>query len=320
MNLNQMKMFLQVVRYGSFSEVARQNSLTQPAVTRKMQRLEKELGIDLFERGEGHQSNLTRMGQDFLRFAEKVLQDYALLQETWHTQRHDVQGPLKLAASTTPGDFVVPGILAKFTARYPNVKPTLAILDSAEVEARVVSHEYDVGFTGRPPEKAHLQAREINPDEIVLVVPSQHPLAANGRYEVELAELEGQVLLDREEGSATMQSVHRILGEHGQQLPPHKVAMALGSTQAIISSVANGLGIGFVSVLATEEAGGRVVPLRLAGLPLRRSLYLIFEEGRDQRGSLLVREFLNFVLSGGANPAPALSLDLDDHLEADEED
>ena len=297
MNLGQLKMFLEVVRRGSLSEAARRHNLTQPAVTRKMQRLEKELGIDLFERGEGHQVTLTRMGRDFLGFAEKVLQDYTSLQESWRAQRHDVQGLLRLAASTTPGEFVVPRLLANFTARYPNVKPVLTILDSAEVEVRVAAREYDAGFTGKPPENIHLKASQIWQDEIVLAVPPGHRLA-NGRREIELAELENEVLLDREEGSGTMQSVRRILAEHGQQIPPHKVAMALGSTQAIISSVAAGLGSGFVSVLAAEEAGGRVVALRLAGLPLKRALYLIFEESQQTNGSLLVREFLNFVQNG----------------------
>ncbi len=87
MNLSQMRMFLEVVRHGSLSEAARQHKLTQPAVTRKMQRLEKELGTDLFERGEGHQIRLTSRGQDFLNFAEKVLEDYAVLQENWHLKQ-----------------------------------------------------------------------------------------------------------------------------------------------------------------------------------------------------------------------------------------
>lgn len=312
MNLGQLKMFLEVVRRGSLSEAARRHNLTQPAVTRKMQRLEKELGIDLFERGEGHQVTLTRMGRDFLVFAEKVLQDYTSLQESWRAQRHDVQGLLRLVASTTPGEFVVPRLLANFTARYPNVKPSLTILDSAEVEARVAGREYDAGFTGKPPENSHLRASQIWQDEIVLVVPPHHRLA-NGRREIELAELENEVLLDREEGSGTMQSVHRILAEHGQQIPPHKVAMVLGSTQAIISSVAAGLGSGFVSVLAAEEAGGRVVALRLAGLPLKRALYLIFEESQQTHASLLVREFLNFIQSGNEQASQIeISLDGDD--------
>ena len=312
MNLGQLKMFLEVVRRGSLSEAARQHNLTQPAVTRKMQRLEKELGIDLFERGEGHQIVLTRLGRDFLNFAEKVLSDYANLQESWRSQRNDVQGPLLLAASTTPGEYVVPRLLANFTARYPQVRPTVVIVDSDEVEQKVAARECDAGFIGRPSEKSHLEAREVWQDEIVLAVPALHHLAVKGRRQINLSELEGEVLLDRAEGSGTMQSVHRILAQAGQSLPPHKIAMALGSTQAIISAVSGGLGVGFVSSLATQEAGGRVVPLRLIGLPLRRALYLIFEKGRAQGDSLLIREFLNFVTPTDDKAAPLLALDEDD--------
>ena len=90
MNMSQMRMFLEVVRHGSLSEAARQHQLTQPAVTRKMQRLEKELGTELFERGEGHQIKLTTQGQDFLSFAEKVLADYSHLQNQWQTMPQDL--------------------------------------------------------------------------------------------------------------------------------------------------------------------------------------------------------------------------------------
>lgn len=86
MNLSQMRMFLEVVRHGSLSEAARQHNLTQPAVTRKMQRLEKELGTELFERGEGHQIRLTPRGRDFYNFAERVLQEYAAMQASWQRQ------------------------------------------------------------------------------------------------------------------------------------------------------------------------------------------------------------------------------------------
>ncbi len=303
MNLGQLSMFLEVVRRGSLSEAARRHNLTQPAVTRKMQRLEKELGIALFERGEGHQVALTSMGRDFLAFAEKVIQDFGTLQESWRAQRHDVQGLLRLAASTTPGEFVVPRLLATFANRYPNVKPNLNILDSDEVEARLLTGEYDAGFTGKLPDAAQLNAHQIWLDEIVLAVPPGHRLA-NGKREIELSELDGEILLDREQGSGTMQSVRRILSESGKELPPHKVMMTLGSTQAIISSVAAGLGSGFVSSLATEEAGKRVTALRLAGLPLKRSLYMIYDQARQESGSLLVREFLKFVLTGDELPLP----------------
>lgn len=297
MNLSQLKMFIEVVRCGSLSETARRNNLTQPAVTRKIQRLEKELGVALFERGEGNQLSLSQNGREFLAFAQKLLLDYNTLREGWQAQRQEVSGALRLAASTTPGEFIVPRLLAGFTTRFPNVQPTLSIMDSAEVEAAVAGYEYDVGFVGSLSNSPNLVSQHFWEDEIVLAVPPTHRLAFGGSREIELADLRDLDLIDREQGSGTMQSVRRILAQAGQQLPPHRVKMSLGSTHAIVSAVAAGLGCGFVSLLATEEMGNRVVALRLKNLPLKRSLYIISPAHRKQPATLLVQEFLNFVLA-----------------------
>jgi DNA-binding transcriptional LysR family regulator len=313
MNLSQLKMFVEVVRRGSLSEAARRMNLTQPAVTRKMQRLEKEIGIDLFERGEGHQTSLTSGGRDFLAFAERTLQDYTALQERWRAIREDIKGPLKLAASTTPGEYIVPRLLATFANRYPNVEPSLAILDSEEVMVRVAAHEYDAGFTGKAASRPNLANVRIFEDEIVLAVPPQHRFAQALDGEIELADLENEALIVREEGSGTMQSVLRLLEEHNLSLPPYRTTMALGSTQAIVSSVAAGLGLGFVSSLAVDEANGRVKGVRLRNVPLRRDLFLVYEVGKDQNGPMLLREFLNFVKQGAEGP----TLELDNEEEED---
>ncbi len=298
MNLSQLNMFVEVVEGGSVSKAARKKNLTQPAVTRTMQRLEKEVGMDLFERGEGHQLTLTRAGREFLIFAEKTLSSFNNLQEHWRNLRQEVQGPLKLAASTTPGEYVAPRILAKFITRYPNVEPSLAIMDSAEVEARVASREFDAGFTGKAATRPNLTNLFLFEDEIVLAVPVFHRFARAGKKEVELAELENEAFIDREEGSGTSQSLQQRLAEHKLEFPPHRTVMALGSTQAIISSVAAGLGIGFVSKLAAGEASGRVFALNLSGLSLKRNLFLVYETGKETTGSLLMREFLQFVSQG----------------------
>ncbi len=303
MNLSQLKMFVEVVRRGSVSEAARQQNLTQPAVTRKMQRLEKEIGVDLFERGEGHQIVLTKVGRDFLGFAEKMLSEYAALQERWREVREEVRGPLSLAASTTPGEYVVPRLLATFTARFPNVAPSVAIMDSEEVAAKVAAREYDAGFSGKTSVHPNLRYIRIYEDEIVLAVPPNHRFAS--KNEVELGELENEALIVREEGSGTSQSLRRLLAEKNLSLPPHKTTMALGSTQAIVSSVAAGLGVGFVSALAVNEANGRVVGIRLKDVPLLRPLYLVHETSKPQVGSMLIREFLNFA-GQGLDSSPTL--------------
>jgi len=295
MNLNQLKMFLEVAKWGSLSEAARQQSLTQPAVTRKMQRLEKELNADLFERGEGHQIALTSQGRDFLHYARQVLSEYVALQERWRTLRHEVQGTLNLAASTTPGEFVVPQLLATFVNRYPNVNPNLAILDSEEVMNRVLAREFDAGFVGVETNRPTLEQVRVAEDELVLVVNRRHRFAQEQRRAVSLNDLEGATLIVREQGSGTSQSFQRILAEQNLSLPNHKVTMALGSTQAMVSSIAAGLGIGFISVRAAEANAHQLWTVRLKEVTFKRDLYVIYERGRDHNASLLLREFIAFV-------------------------
>lgn len=294
MNLSQVKMFLEVVKWGSLSEAARQQSLTQPAVTRKMQRLEKELNADLFERGEGHQIVLTSQGRDFLQYAQNILSEYVALQERWRTLRHEVQGKLNLAASTTPGEFIVPQMLATFIERYPKVGPELAIMDSEEVMSRVQSRDFDAGFIGTPNTRPQLEQVKFDEDELVLAVNKKHRFAQEERREIQLHEIHGEKLIVREPGSGTAQTLERLLDQHHLLMPDHKVAMTLGSTQAMVSSIIAGLGIGFMSARATEQNQANLWAVRLQGVALKRDLYVVFERGRDHNGTLLLREFLAF--------------------------
>lgn len=294
MNLSQVRMFLEVVKWGSLSEAARQQNLTQPAVTRKMQRLEKELNADLFERGEGHQIVLTTQGRDFLQYAQNILSDYVALQERWRTLRHEVQGKLNLAASTTPGEFIIPQILASFIERYPKVSPELAIMDSEEVMNRVQSRDFDAGFIGTPNTRPQLDQVKFDEDELVLVVNHKHHFAQEQRSEIQLHELHGEKMIIREPGSGTAQTLQRLLDEHHLLMPEHTVAMTLGSTQAMVSSIVAGLGIGFVSARAAELNQANLWTVRLKGVMLKRDLYMVFERGRDHNGTLLLREFIAF--------------------------
>lgn len=116
-------------------------------------------------------------------------------------------------------------------------------------------------------------------DEVVLAVPAEHPFAARG--ELPLAELAGQPLLEREDGPGTAAGVRRVLAGRGLAVPAHRTVMTLGTSQAIVSAVERGYGLGWVSSLALAGRDpGRVVPVRLVGVPLRRVLSLVVPADR----------------------------------------
>jgi DNA-binding transcriptional LysR family regulator len=278
LNLDQLQTFLLLARCGSFTRAAAELHLSQPAVSRHIQKLERELGVTLLTRRRGR-VELSPAGERVRSYAEEVVGGHVRLLADLAEQPSRLAGELRIVASTTPGEFLVPGLVSAFTTSHPRVSPRIQIADSTEVVAQLRSRNADVGFSGVKLPGRDLVHRPIATDEIVLAVPSLHPFAS--RTSVELSELAGQPFLTRESGSGTHLSFLALLAEHGLEVPPYRSVMVLSNTAAIVSAVGNGYGIGFVSCLALRGRGPEgPVAVRIAGLTLTRSLYLVVEKDR----------------------------------------
>jgi DNA-binding transcriptional LysR family regulator len=199
---------------------------------------------------------------------------------------------LIIAASTTPGEFVLPQLLTDFKVRYPQVEAQVAIADTGDVVEKVLARECDIGFIGAPIERPHLTLVPLTKDEIVLAVYPDHPFA--GREAIRLGELQGQRLILREEGSGTRRSLEQLLAERGETLPENNVVLVLGSTHAVIEAIQARLGIGFVSAFAVSrlQASGQLCTVPIEGFSLTRDLFIAYEEG--QLSTRLRQEFLAF--------------------------
>jgi DNA-binding transcriptional LysR family regulator len=306
MNTEQMRTLVNVVDCGSLSAAARIQRISQPAVTKQIQRLEAELGLQLLIRGPRRRVALTPAGEQVLAFAREMLLRLEALEQGLGTLREVSSGILVLAASTIPGEYVLPGLLAAFKTRYPRIEVRTSVSDTADVVTRLQADEADIGIIGSFVQEPGLRLEPLVGDEIVLAVPPDHAFA--GRKRVHVEELRGQPLILREEGSGTRRSVEAVLAEKGMSLPKENVALILGSTQAVLQGVARGLGVGFVSARASaqDQASGRVGCVRLAGVDLRRYLYLAYQPTRI--GDPLVMRFLEFALHSSLNrdnPEPA---------------
>jgi DNA-binding transcriptional LysR family regulator len=278
LNLDQLQTFLLLARCGSFTHAAAELHLSQPAVSRHIQKLERELGVTLLTRRRGR-VELSPAGERVRSYAEEVVGGHVRLLADLAEQPSRLAGELRIVASTTPGEFLVPGLVSAFTTSHPRVSPRIQIADSTEVVAQLRSRNADVGFSGVKLPGRDLVHRPIATDEIVLAVPPLHPFAS--RTSVELSELAGQPFLTRESGSGTHLSFLALLAEHGLEVPPYRSVMVLSNTAAIVSAVGNGYGIGFVSCLALRGRGPEgPVAVRIAGLTLTRSLYLVVEKDR----------------------------------------
>jgi DNA-binding transcriptional LysR family regulator len=295
MNLQQLRTLITIAEQGSLSAAARSLRISQPAVTKHVQRLEQELGAVLLVRGPLRQASFTPAGRQVLAFARETVERSVALCEQLALLKAVKPGSLALAASTIPGEYLLPGLLVAYRARYPEVQVRSSIADTDEVARQVQAQEADVGFIGAVPQAAGLRLERLVTDEIVLALPPGHPLAQ--RDPLTPDDLLGQPLILREEGSGTRRSVEKALASAGYRLRPEDVVLTLGSTQAILQAVRQGLGLGFVSARAAApaQADGHLVCARVAGLNLQRELYLAYLP--ERLADPIVAHFLAFVRS-----------------------
>ncbi len=292
MDTAQLLTFTTVVRHGTFSAAAQELALSQSGVSRQILKLEHEIGVDLFDRSVLPIA-LTAAGEQFRAYAEQVLAQHEELIRSLHGQTLVVSGELRIVASTTPGEFLVPQLVSAFSARYPHVTTSVRIQDSAEALSLLREDAYDLGFVGAREESPDLTYEEIAQDEIVVAMPARHQFAR--RRSVRLEDLNGQPFVLREEGSGTLRSVVQALEAMGHKMPAYRVVMVLSSHEAIVEAVRAGLGLGFVSTLALEGRTRQAVrALRIEGIPLVRPLYMVYSRGAML--SPVSRAFIEFTL------------------------
>jgi DNA-binding transcriptional LysR family regulator len=297
-NIGYLRTFLELVNRGSFTEAAKVLGVTQPAVSLQIQRLEAELTTTLLERRESGVV-LTPAGEEFHRFAQKVMAEQKRMMDKLAQLREEVYGDLILAASTVPGEYILPRILSGFKARYPMVGITCAISDSAIVLASLIADECHFGFVGFAREQRGVEFFKIAEDEIVLVVPPDHPFADHPSITAQ--DLAGEPLVSREVGSGTMESTRHSLRTIGLDLEECPVAAVLDSAQAVLSAVEAGLGISFVSRLSAGKSLelGRLQVLPINGLSMKRDILCAYRPA--SMNTRLLQEFLSFVQQWNAS-------------------
>jgi DNA-binding transcriptional LysR family regulator len=292
MNLDYLKTYVEVIRLGSFSEVAKELSISQPAVSFQIQKLEQDLGVRLIDR---HQKTLvmTEAGKRLLLFAKLVYKEHNALLNDLEQLKGEVIGNLTVMASTIPGDFLILPILSEFKRQYPAVSVQLEVTDSSRVIDAVKSGMCNIGFCGVPPEDRELEVFKIAEDEIVLIVFPEHPFAS--RTQVPFLEVTAEQLIFREDTSGTQRSVETFLRKSGFDLSLCKPTLTLGTTEAVVSAVEAKLGIAFVSNLAIKKSVvlGLVKAIGIEGVTLKRDFWCIYRKERVV--SRLLEEFIGFV-------------------------
>lgn len=300
-DLTQLRALCEAVDAGSLTEAAERLGLSQPGLSRQVQRLEGEVGARLLTRSvSGVQP--TPAGERVVDFARRTLAAFEALRAEMRETGPALQGRLAIAASTTPGEYIVPALVSAFIDRHPNVTADVRVTDSDRVATELLARRCDVGFSGHRADDARLVHVPVASDEIVLAVPSGHRLA--DAEVVEASELDGERLIQREPGSGTQRTFFEALQARGTRLPVRLSSVTLGSTQAVLSAVEAGLGIGLVTLRALEHHRPSTMrAVRIAGPPVIRQLFLLHEPARQQREE--VEAFIGFVVAAAGDSDPA---------------
>jgi molybdate transport repressor ModE-like protein len=275
---NRLRLLVEVGRRGSISAAADACRMGQPSATKHLKTLEGAVGEKLVERN-GRSSQLTEAGRVVASHATRVLDTLEGMREDLRALREAERGTLTLAASTTPGTYVLPSILQCFAERHPGVDVDVVIGSSAWVAQRIALREVSLGIAGEVDRPDGVVSEPFLDDELVGIALPGAVRLRRGRARAD--ELSEQMLLVRESGSSTRAVGERYLARLGYR--PAK-RWELDSNEAIKRSVRAGLGIGFVSRLVVEEEveRGELVTFRLEGAePMKRSVQLLRPDGRE---------------------------------------
>lgn len=284
--------FTEAAERSSFTAAARALGLTQAAVSQRIHALERELGVPLFRRT-GGKVELTDAGRRLHDYARRILDLHREARREVTGRETPVEGELAIAASSIPGQHLLPALLAAFGAKHPLVRVKAAVSDSAAVIGEVGRGEVSIGLVGRRNDDPHLEFRHLADDRMVVVTPPGHPLGATKR--VTLDQLAAHPLVLREAGSGLRHGFEKALERAGRALSDLRVVLELGSNEAIKEAVARGIGVTVLSAFAVRAdlAAGRLHAVEVEGVGCARELFVVTDRRRVL--SRAARDFLSLL-------------------------
>ncbi|HXZ04566.1 MAG TPA: LysR substrate-binding domain-containing protein [Ktedonobacteraceae bacterium] len=273
LTIRQLRVFCTVARLLSYTRASEELGCQQPTASALVAELERTTQLTLLEQ-RGKHITLTNEGRELYSHAQQVI---AAADEAWLAMAErrgsltTVSRPLRVAADTTVGTYVLPRLLGVYHRLYPNVAFQLTVANRSAVRASLLSGEVDLVIAGRPPEVDGLETEPFLPNPLVVVSSPEHFLVEQSQ--IPLARLAEEMFLLREEGSGTRAAVEELFEIAGL---PLKVGMVLGHVEAIKRAVAANLGVSVISALAVkrEVQYGTLTILNVEQFPIRRRWYI----------------------------------------------
>ena len=288
-----LKVFYTVANRLSFTKAAIELFITQPAISKHIQELEEQYKIKLFDRN-GSKISLTAAGEVLLKHTKSIFEIYREIDFDMSTLINQRSGLLRLGASTTISQYIIPPLLARFHQKLQDVKVSLLNGNTEQIENALLKQEIEIGIVEGQSKNKSIKYTEFLKDELVLVCKSSNPLVS--RDEVTQEDLKKMYFLMREQGSGTLEVIEHALKPFEIKLSELKIEMQLGSTESIKSYLMNSDCVAFISIHAIKKElqNNELSILDIKDLVIERFFYVITLQGKtDSLSDLFIQNISN---------------------------
>lgn len=288
-----LKVFFTVANRLSFTKAATELFITQPAISKHIQELEEQYKIKLFERS-GSKVALTNAGEILLKHTKKIFEIYREIEFDMSTLINMQRGLLRLGASTTISQYIIPPILARFHQKLQDITVNLRNGNTEQIEKALLNKEIEIGIVEGQSKNQSIKYTEFLKDELVLVCNSSNALI--NKEQVTLEDLKTLRFVTREQGSGTLEVIEHALKPFGFKLSQLKIEMQLGSTESIKSYLMNSDCVAFISVHAVEKElkNNELVIIDIDDFVIERFFYIITLHGKtDALSELFIKNISN---------------------------
>lgn len=274
----------------SFTKAAKELHITQPAVTNHIKELEIFLGINLFYR-EQNTIHLTNAGQILLNYSQKVDAEFQKMEYEIGLLKNSFSGKLKIGASTTIEQYVLPPILALFNKEYPDIEILMYNNNTMHVEKDVMQHAIDLGIIEGNTAMKEFKYIPFMDDELVAIAHTSQPISK--KTQITLNELKTLPLVVREIGSGSLDVIMAKFRQKKLNYKDLNIKAYLGSTESIKTFLANANCLSFVSIHAIrkEVFHDEFQIIDVDDFEIMRTFNFIYPQGQQNK---LVDKFIDF--------------------------
>ncbi|EOQ87557.1 LysR substrate-binding domain protein [Leptospira yanagawae serovar Saopaulo str. Sao Paulo = ATCC 700523] len=284
MEFRQITYFLAISEVGTFQKAAMRLGLTQPALSRQIYLLEKELGVRVLERG-GRTVRLTIEGERFYQYSIRMKELWEEIQNGF-SKDNELKGNFSISAGGTVSAWILPQILKEILKTKKGLSLSVREGDAIETKNAVLKGEVDLGILTGPISEPSLNVVEFLSDRIFPCAAKDHPIFLKKKIKIE--DLKKHTFVFFHPGSALRKAVEKKIKSFTKEFSSN-IAMELRSVESVIKSLEAGLGIGFLSEYSMSP---KLKKIKFENWNAERKFYLCYRKKSGPGLTMLVEEIL----------------------------